>query len=77
MTLRPLAIPLALAASLAANGAFADVIDGALKQCSHTAMRNHIEKNLPPPLRQHRAQRFKTSAIPVPKTGNCQKPDTA
>ncbi len=55
----------------------ADEIDGALKQCSHTAMRNHIEKNLPPTLRQHRAQRFKMSAIPVPKTGNCQKPDTA
>jgi len=55
----------------------ADEIDGALKQCSHTAMRNHIEQNLPPTLRQHRSQMFKTSAIPVPKSGNFQRPDTA
>ena len=53
-----------------------DEIDGALKQCSHTAMRNHIEKNLPPTLRQHRAQKFKTSAIPVPKSGIFQRPDS-
>ncbi len=38
MTLRPFAIPLALAATLAANTAFADVIDGAWCHDKHGRM---------------------------------------
>ncbi len=52
-------------------------IDRAIKQCSHTAMQNHMEQTVPPTLRQHRAQMFKTAAISVPNSGSIPTAEAA
>jgi hypothetical protein len=49
-------------------------IDQALRECSHSEMVQHIQKTIPPTLRQQRARQLKKNPDLVPKTGPFSNP---